>query len=793
MRFLSHRLLVLWILLLLIAAGASGQCITGQDPATAFPLCGFNTFQMTTVPSCTGRSMPVPGCSGQGINYTDINAFWYKFTCYTTGTLGFLIQPVSPTDDYDWQLFDITTAASPDEVYTNAALVVTGNWAGTYGNTGASAAGVSNLECASDPADNMPTFAAMPTLIAGHHYLLMISHFTVTNQSGYSISFSGGTASITDPNLPHLQSGNYYCPTKTIRVKLNKEVKCSSLATDGSDFSLNVPGISIVSAAGINCDQGFDMDSIILGLNQQLPPGNYSLTIKKGSDANTLLDYCDRDIPEGEHLEFTVDAPALVYIDSLKPLPCAPDSVQIVFTLPVDCATIAPDGSDFTITGPSVVKVVRARGNCAVNNADNTVTLYLDKRILTGGIYTVSIVTGSDGNSVATECGQYILAGDNSISFTLLQQQPALLQKVLPVTCHTEKIQLVLNQPVQCSSVAADGSDFVISGPEPIAITRAMFTCTGTGSFTDTIDLYFNRQVETAGNYTVSARTGSDGNTLLTSCWQPTPAGNSTPFSTRDTVSADFTYQMFLHCETDTVALFHNGAHGVNSWAWYYDDNDSSRQQNPIKVYRRFGTKSIKLIVSNGVCRDTLEKQVVLTNVLEAGFHPVRDTLCPGDVAEFVNESVGNIIGQQWTFGNGNTSTLYTPPRQSYAVPNTRQQLYNVQLIVQSNMNCFDTAVYRMYVLNSCFIAVPTGFTPNGDGRNDFLYPLNSFMMSALDFKVFNRYGQMVFQTTSTSGKWDGKFKGEAQPPGAYAWMLTYTDKKSGETFFQKGTSVLIR
>lgn len=793
MRFLSHRLLVLGLSLLFIAFGAAGQCITGQGPSTAFPLCGFNTFQMTTVPSCTGRSMPVPGCSGRNIEYTDINAFWYKFTCYTTGTLGFLIQPVSPTDDYDWQLFDITTATSPDDVYTNAALVVTGNWAGTYGNTGASSGGVSNIECASSPPENKPTFAAMPTLIAGHHYLLMISHFTVTNQSGYSISFSGGTASITDPNLPHLQTGNYYCSTKTIRVKLNKEVKCASLATNGSDFTLNTPGISIVSAAGINCDQGFDMDSIVLGLNQQLPPGNYSLTVKKGSDANTLLDYCDRDIPEGEHIDFTVAPPALVYIDSLKPLPCAPDSIQIVFTQPVDCATIAPDGSDFTVTGPSAVTVTGARGNCAGNNADNTITLYLDKRILTGGTYTVSVVTGTDGNSVATECGQYILVGDNTIAFTLEQQQPAVLRKVLPISCRTEKIRVVLSQPVQCSSVAVDGSDFIINGPEAITITRAAFTCSGTGNFTDTVELYFNRPVLKAGDYIVSARTGGDGNTLLTACWQPTPVGNSTPFATKDTVWADFTYQLFLHCETDTVALSHDGAHGVNSWAWYFDGTDSSKQQNPVKVYRRFGTKSITLVVSNGVCQDTVTKQVELSNLLIAAFHPVSDTLCPGDAAEFVNESVGNIIGQQWVFGNGNASTLYTPPQQRYVVPTTRQQFYNVQLIVQSNMNCFDTVVRRMCILNSCFIAVPTGFTPNGDGRNDFLYPLSNFMMSALNFKVFNRYGQQVFYTTSTSGKWDGKFKGEPQPPGTYVWMLDYVDKKSGQRFSEKGTSVLIR
>lgn len=791
MRFTLRRLFLPMLALLLQVSAARAQCVTGQTPATAFPICGFSTLQMATVPACNGKNMPVPGCSGDGADYADLNAFWYKFTCYSAGTLGFLIEPVSATDDYDWQLFDITGVTNINDVYTNSALVVTGNWAGTYGNTGASASGVTHIECASSPPDNKPTFSSMPTLIVGHQYLLMISHYTVTNQSGYALSFSGGTASITDPNLPHLQQGNYYCPTKTIRIKLNKEVKCSSLAANGSDFTINTAGISVVSAAGVNCSNGFDMDSLVLGLSGQLPPGNYSVSIKKGSDANTLLDYCDRDIPAGEHIDFTVDPPALVYIDSLKPLPCAPDSIQIVFTLPIDCATIAADGSDFTVTGPSAVQVTGARGNCASNNADNTITLYLNKRITTGGTYQVAIVTGSDGNSVATECGQYILAGDNTISFNLAQQPASLLSKVLPVTCRTQKVRVVLSQQVQCSSVAANGSDFTITGPRAVTITSATFACTG--NFTDTVDLNFSTPILLAGNYAVNVRTGNDGNTLLTNCWQETPAGNSISFATKDTVSAAFTYNLLLHCEKDTVALFHDGAHGVNQWAWYFDGTDSSKQQNPIKVYTDFSTKNITLIVSNGICSDTAQEQIVFSNELDAAFHLVSDTLCPGDAALFVNESIGNIIGQQWSFGNGSNSTLYTPPRQAYSVPVRRDQLYYVQLVVQSNLNCYDTAIQVLHVLNSCFIAVPTGFTPNGDGINDYLYPLNAFKMSRMDFKVFNRLGQMVFHTTDPSLKWDGRFKGEAQPPGTFVWMLDYTETDTGQHLFLKGTSVLIR
>ena len=120
---------------------ALGQnCSTlGQNPATAFPVCGITTFSQETVPICEGASLFVPGCTDNA-NYANKNPFWYKFTCYTSGTLGFVITPNELADDYDWQLYDIT-GLSPNDVFTNHNIIVSGNWSGSSGTTGASAYG----------------------------------------------------------------------------------------------------------------------------------------------------------------------------------------------------------------------------------------------------------------------------------------------------------------------------------------------------------------------------------------------------------------------------------------------------------------------------------------------------------------------------------------------------------------------------------------------------------------------------------------------------------------------------
>jgi gliding motility-associated-like protein len=99
----------------------------------------------------------------------------------------------------------------------------------------------------------------------------------------------------------------------------------------------------------------------------------------------------------------------------------------------------------------------------------------------------------------------------------------------------------------------------------------------------------------------------------------------------------------------------------------------------------------------------------------------------------------------------------------------------------------------QLTVLDNCYIAVPSAFTPNGDGLNDFLYPNNAIKADNLEFRVYNRWGQLVFLSRDWTQKWDGKVKGLPQNTGVYVWFLSYTHRDTGEKVFQKGTTTLIR
>ena len=114
----------------------------------------------------------------------------------------------------------------------------------------------------------------------------------------------------------------------------------------------------------------------------------------------------------------------------------------------------------------------------------------------------------------------------------------------------------------------------------------------------------------------------------------------------------------------------------------------------------------------------------------------------------------------------------------------TADREYSVKITTASG--CIITDVVAVKVKSVIF--VPTGFTPNGNGTNDLLRPRGE-LKSIESFKVFNRWGQMMFQTKETGAGWDGKYKGVDQPSDTYTWILTGMDnnnqpiKLSGKTF----------
>ncbi len=115
------------------------------------------------------------------------------------------------------------------------------------------------------------------------------------------------------------------------------------------------------------------------------------------------------------------------------------------------------------------------------------------------------------------------------------------------------------------------------------------------------------------------------------------------------------------------------------------------------------------------------------------------------------------------------------------------------KVLINNEAGCVDSAYVTVRVFKTNpQIFVPTAFTPNGDGKNDIFRPIAVGIAKFDYFRVFNRWGQLVYQTQRVGVGWDGRISGKEQATGTFVWLVKGTDY-TGKTVFAKGTVTLIR
>jgi len=146
--------------------------------------------------------------------------------------------------------------------------------------------------------------------------------------------------------------------------------------------------------------------------------------------------------------------------------------------------------------------------------------------------------------------------------------------------------------------------------------------------------------------------------------------------------------------------------------------------------------------------------------------------------------------------GSGGISYQWSPSQylNNAHIANPIATLYNDQTFTLKVFNadgCVDVDQVHVKVYKEAAIYVPTGFTPNGDGKNDILniFPIGVKLKS---FSIYNRWGNLVFTTEDSSKGWNGSYNGKQQPRGTYTWVARIIDLK-GQPVLQKGTLTLIR
>lgn len=203
----------------------------------------------------------------------------------------------------------------------------------------------------------------------------------------------------------------------------------------------------------------------------------------------------------------------------------------------------------------------------------------------------------------------------------------------------------------------------------------------------------------------------------------------------------------------------------ITNYTWTFGDGGTSTVQNPVYTYTAAGTYTVLLQVqSNNGCTDTQAVVVNAASAVVADFTPKGGTFNANQTINFTNQSTGATM-YAWNFGDSNTSTA-TDPTHTYNTPGD----YTVVLTASSASGCTDTVSYPFTIKPSGH-TVPTGFSPNGDGLNDYFYIMGG-PFSSYELRVFNEWGQQIFMSTSQTDKWDGTYQGYIQPSGTYIYVF---------------------
>jgi len=270
----------------------------------AIPVCQ-NSYSQNNAPSGVG-SINELNASNQGCLTTgENNSVWYIINISAPGTLVFTLTP-NTSSDYDFAVWDLTDKAC---TAIGAGLApVRCNYASLANSSPGGLTGLSTSTAIPSIGAAGPSFSSSINAVSGQTFVILINN-AAGSASGYTLNFAGSTCLIADNQAPTIKADTLpsgcNAPT-SMKVLLSENIKCSSFQTNGSDWQLS-PAVAITSASSVSCAGGSDFSNLFtLNFASGLAAGTYTLSVKNGTDGNTLIDNCNNAMPVGSSIVFTV-------------------------------------------------------------------------------------------------------------------------------------------------------------------------------------------------------------------------------------------------------------------------------------------------------------------------------------------------------------------------------------------------------------------------------------------------------------------------------------------------------
>lgn len=242
------------------------------------------------------------------------------------------------------------------------------------------------------------------------------------------------------------------------------------------------------------------------------------------------------------------------------------------------------------------------------------------------------------------------------------------------------------------------------------------------------------------------------------------------------------------------TAIINNTSIAGQQFYWSFGDGtfDTTDRTPPPHLYPNVGTYTIKLVViDSATCNiiDSTEQTITVDGKPTAmfSFTPYPPVANTPDI--FTNQSTNGGVKFEWIFGDGDTAFRTTMDTVMHQYNST--DTFQVCLVAFNQYGCSDTVCKPVAVLINPLLDVPNAFTPGRFGQNAIVKVVG-FGITKMIWRIYNRWGQLMFQSNDPNIGWDGTYGGKIQAMDVYAYTLE-AEFFNGAHVAKKGDITLIR
>jgi gliding motility-associated-like protein len=224
-----------------------------------------------------------------------------------------------------------------------------------------------------------------------------------------------------------------------------------------------------------------------------------------------------------------------------------------------------------------------------------------------------------------------------------------------------------------------------------------------------------------------------------------------------------------LICPGDTAEIWVIATEGLGNYTYYWEHSGETSSNVFVSPNN---TTTYSVSVQDACATYSIEGTTTVEVVRpDADFEVLTDEPMEGLLVTFQNTTNGGVTWN-WDFGNGEFSTANSP-----TTTYTPYGYYDVTLIAYNDIGCSDTVTKQIYIKPEFYFYAPNAFTPNGNRQNEY-YSVSVIGAIGFEFQIFNRWGEMIYETTDQYFQWDGTYMNYNVPDGVLVWKAKVIDRE---------------